>query len=162
MADPALIAIQRERAAEAKVRTSRSRRAGRDVEGATHRAILRYLRYSLPAGYIVQHTPNGELSAAKGSRSKANGAVAGWPDLAIFGPGLHGASAWFLEVKPPTGKGLRKRDLSEAQADCHDALQQAGFNVRVVRSIDDARKAVGDWGLPSLDMTVPDPTGRLA
>lgn len=139
------------------------RRMGRDVEGTIHRAILRYLRYSLPHGYIVQHTPNGALSARKGGRDKANGVVAGWPDLAIYGPGPHGIpSAWFLEIKPPICRGLKRRDLSEAQVETHDALKAAGFSVRVARSIDDAREAIGAWGLPSLDMRVPDPAGRLA
>lgn len=158
MVAPAVIEAQRERADAAK---NRNRKAGRDIEGATHRAILRYLRYSLPHGYIIQHTPNGALSASKGSRDKANGVVAGWPDLAIYGPGLNGPTAWFLEVKPPICQGVKRRDLSESQVECHDALKQAGFSVRVVRSIDEARGAIGDWGLPSLDMRVPDPSGRL-
>jgi hypothetical protein len=167
MAAPAIIAEQRARAAAAKARERRHaeprRRPPRDIEGPTHRAILRYLRATLPYAYIVQHTPNNPRSATRGKREKANGAVAGWPDLAIYGPDADGRpSAWFLEIKPPTGKGLKKRGLSDDQIETHDALKLAGFDPRVARSIDDAREAVAAWGLPSLDMRIPDPTGGRA
>jgi hypothetical protein len=124
---------------------------------------LRYLRTSLPHGFIVQHTPNKPRSEQQGSREKANGAIAGWPDLAIYGPGPDGTPrAWFLEIKPPVGPGLKKRELSDCQVEVHDALRLAGFDPRVARSIDDARDAVAAWGLPSLDMRVPDPTGHMS
>lgn len=147
MVEPAAIVLQRARAADAKKRR-------RDVEGATHRAVLHYLRTTLPYGFLVQHTPNNPRSMMKGAREKANGAIAGWPDLAIYGPGDAGPTAWFMEIKPPYGSGLKKRFLSEGQIECHSALVLAGFNVCVVRSVEDARKAVSDWRLPSNDSLI--------
>lgn len=141
MVEPAAIALQRERAAGAKRRL-------RDAEGPIHRSVTQYLRRSLPAGWLVTHAANKPRSAQQGAREKAMGALAGWPDLQILGPGPAGPSAWFMEVKAPGGK------LSDAQREVSDRLVDAGFPVRVVRSVEDARKAVSDWRLPSNDSLI--------
>lgn len=143
------ITEQRQRAALAK------RRMG-DAEGPIHRSVTDYLRRSLPAGWIVTHAANKPRSAQQGAREKAMGATAGWPDLQILGPGPDGPSAWFMEVKAPGGK------LSDAQRAMSDRLVDAGFPVRVVRSVEDARKAVRDWRLPTNDMLIRDTSGRAA
>lgn len=139
--EPSAPAVQRERYVAAKRRM-------RDAEGPIHRAVKDYLRRSLPAGWLVTHAANKPRSAQQGTREKAMGAMAGWPDLQILGPGPNGPSSWFMEIKAPGGK------LSEAQREVSDRLVDAGFSVRVIRSVEDARKAIADWDLPSNDSMI--------
>jgi hypothetical protein len=123
--------------------------AGRaDIEGPIHRSILRYLRTTLPHGYVVQHTANKPRSERSGRAEKALGSIAGWPDLAIYGQIDGAARAWFLEVKPP------RVTVPDHQREVHDKLMAIGFPVRIARSVDDAKRAVWDWGLPSLDASL--------
>lgn len=122
--------------------------SGTDVEGPIHRSILRYLRTTLPHGFIVQHTANKPRSPRQGAKEKALGAISGWPDLAIYGQIEGQAKAWFLEVKPP------RVSVPEHQRDVHTRLMDIGFPVRIARSVDDAKRAVWDWGLPSLDASL--------
>ncbi len=138
---PSPVSVQRERAVAAK-------RHMRDAESPIHRSVTQYLRRSLPVGWLVTHAANKPRSAQQGAREKAMGAMAGWPDLQILGPGPNGPSCWFMEIKAPGGK------LSEAQRQVTDRLVDAGFPVRVVRSVEDARKAVADWRLPSNDSEI--------
>ncbi len=139
-----------------QIQSARKRRASRDVEGPVHRDVLRYLRLSLPHGFVIQHTPNKPRSAIQGSREKGLGAIKGWPDLAVYGPGPDGPGVWFAEVKAPGGQ------VSPEQREVHERLMDCGFAVRVVRSVDDMRKAVRDWRLPSNDMLIRDTSGRAA
>jgi hypothetical protein len=117
-------------------------------EDQIHVAILDYLRAVLPHGWIVKFTPNKPRSKIQGGREKRMGAIAGWPDLMILGPGslagyMHQAPyAWFLEIKSAKGR------VSDAQKDVHDRLRDIGFRVGVARSIDDARSLCKRWGLP--------------
>ena len=127
---------------------TRLRRSLRDLEGPVQKSVLAYLRRTLPHGFLIQHTANRPRSRVQGGKEKALGAVKGWPDLAIYGPGLKGPSVWFAEIKTPGGK------VSEAQREVHDRLQECGFSVRIVRSVEDARKAVSDWRLPSNDSLI--------
>jgi hypothetical protein len=123
--------------------------AGRaDIEGPIHRAILGYLRQTLPHGWIVQHTANNPRNVRMAAAEKAKGAIAGWPDLAIYGQIEGQAKAWFLEIKPPRVK------VEDHQEKIHVRLMDIGFPVRVARSVDDAKRAVWDWGLPSLDASL--------
>lgn len=117
-------------------------------EDAIHRSILAYLRQVLPQGWIIKHVPNKPRSAIQGKREKDMGAMAGWPDLMIFGTTslvgyMHEAPfAWFIEVKAAKGR------VRETQTDVHDRLRDIGFKVGVARSIDDARALCKRWGLP--------------
>lgn len=120
----------------------------RDVEGPIHRSVTRYLRATLPHAWLVVHAANKPRSLQQGAREKALGALSGWPDLQILGPGPDGPSCWFLEIKAPGGK------LSEAQRQVIDRIVDAGFPCRIVRSVEDAREAVQDWGLPSNDILI--------
>jgi hypothetical protein len=151
MVASAIIAEQRARAAAAKARERRHaepRRPARDVEGPIHRSVTRYLRTTLPSGWLISHVANKPRSAQQGAREKAMGAMAGWPDIQIHGPGPDGPSAWFMEIKAPGGR------LSDAQHDVIDALLDCGFPVEVVRSVEDARAAVAKWRLPSTDALI--------
>jgi hypothetical protein len=148
MIEASAIALQRRRADAAK------KRARVDREGPVHIAILDYLRASLPHGWLVKHTPNKPRSLQQGRREKRMGAVAGWPDLDIIGPADFPPSLWFMEVKPPKEVGVKTAQPSEDQLNCHDKLQDLGHPVAVVRSVEDARKAVSDWRLPSNDSLI--------
>jgi hypothetical protein len=150
MVAAAAIALQRARAAEAK------RRQKRDIEGPLQVSIVQYARAVLPHGWIVKHTANKPRSKFQGAREKRMGAKAGWPDVDIIGPADFPPCLWLLEVKPEHGR------LSEEQAACHDQLKDLGHNVRVVRSIDDVRRAFRDWNLPTCDVRVPEQAGRAA
>ena len=115
-------------------------------EDDIQRAIVKYLRHVLPAGFIVQSTANKPRSAVAGAREKSMGAVAGWPDLAVYGQAEdEKPTAWFIEVKAPAGR------LSDVQHEVHDRLKLAGFSVGIARSVDDVREMVRAWGLPSRD-----------
>lgn len=131
-----------------QIQSARRTRAARDVEGPIHRSVLSYLRASLPRGFVVQHSANRPRSMVQGGKEKALGAIKGWPDLAIYGPGPDGPSAWFAEVKAPNGR------VSHEQHALHDRLMDAGFSVRIVRSVEDMRKALADWRLPSNDSLI--------
>lgn len=139
--EPSKPAVQRERYVAAKRRV-------RDAEGPIQRAILAYFRQTLPHGFLIQHTANRPRSRVQGGKEKALGAVKGWPDLAIYGPARFGSTVWFAEIKAPGGR------VSDAQRDVHDRLLGLGFNVRILRSVEDARKAVSDWGIPSNDSLI--------
>lgn len=81
-------------------------------------------------------------------RAKGLGTVAGWPDITIVGQRDGALFLGFMEAKAPNGK------LSEAQRECMDRLVDCGAPVRVVRSIEDAQKAVSDWRLVSTDSLI--------
>lgn len=118
-------------------------------EDDIQRAIVKYLRHVLPAGFVVQSTANKPRSAVAGAREKSMGAVAGWPDLAVYGQAEdEKPTAWFIEVKASAGR------LSDVQHEVHDRLKLAGFSVAVARSVDDVRDLVRAWGLPSRDITI--------
>jgi len=80
-------------------------------------------------GFIVIHIPN---QYAKG-RVRDAGFASGAPDLIVLKEG----KVFFLEVKTKTG---RVRPSQKAFA---ERLRREGFEYHVVRSLDDALKAVG-------------------
>ena len=119
------------------------------LEDPIHIAIYDYLSWSLPSGWLVQHTANKPRSITQGAREKRMGAIRGWPDLQILGPRRPSdPSGWFVEVKAP-GKSV-----PPYQRDLHDRMADAGAVVAVCRSIEDARAAVAMWRLPSLDSAI--------
>jgi hypothetical protein len=111
-------------------------------EDGVHIAILNYLRTVLPHGWRVKHVPNKPRSAIAGLREKRMGAIAGWPDLMIFGPKPH---TYFVEVKAAKGR------VRDNQSDVHDALKDIDYSVGIARSIDDAKALCIKWGLPIRD-----------
>lgn len=122
-------------------------------EDPIHIAIIDYLRATLPHGWVIQHTPNKPRSKIAGAQEKRMGALAGWPDIAVYGRETGGTpypTAFFLEVKAPKGR------VSENQHTVHDKLLDLGFDVAVVRSVDDVRAKVKEWGLPSKDAALND------
>lgn len=113
-----------------------------DKEGPIHRSIVNWLRLVLPDGCIVHHSANegvrgGSKGAFDGSRRKAMGQVAGWPDITI----VTFVGVFFIEVKAEGGR------LTDAQKDLHSKLGHLGYGVAVARSIDDARECLNEWGV---------------
>ena len=123
-------------------RAPAERRPPADNEGPVHHGVLDLLRLRLGRRYLVQHTPNRPRSRVQGSREKGLGAVRGWPDLAVYGPGPTGPACWFAEIKPP---GV---SVPAYQRDVHAQLQAAGFEVWVLRGVADAEAALAAWKIP--------------
>jgi hypothetical protein len=109
-------------------------------------AIVAGLRTLLPFGWLVVHTANKPRSAVAGALEKKMGAIAGMPDLAVYGPACAprelSPPTWFIEVK------ARKGRLSEAQREVHDRLKDLGYGVGVARSLDDALALGRAWRWP--------------
>ena len=114
-------------------------------EEQIHKSIVTYLRAVLPHAWKVQHTPNGGALKGEAGRAKGMGAIAGWPDLAIYGR-IETPVTYFLEVKAPGGR------VADHQCDVHDGLTDLGFPVAVVRSIDDVRAFIAKHNLPSREV----------
>lgn len=114
-----------------------------DQESPVQRAIVAYLRRVLPDA-IVHHSANEGVRGGKagwldGALAKSAGQVAGFPDLIVI-PWAN-IGPLFLEVKSPTGR------TSAAQAAMLDRLGALGYRVAVVRSIDDVRARLAEWGI---------------
>lgn len=131
-------------------------------EDEVQEAIIRYLRTCLPHGWLVQSTANKPRSRQQGAREKSLGAVAGWPDLAVYGR-LYSDDApngrpvvYFIECKAPLGV------VRPDQKAIHARLTDCGFPVRVARSLDDVRRACWDWDLPVSDASLARDFGRVA
>ncbi len=125
------------------------------TEYQIHASILAYLHTTLPSGWMPVHVPNGgSRNPIEGARLKRLGVVAGWPDISIFGARYHDGRyypyAGFMEVKSPSGR------VQPVQHKVMDRLRDAGFDVAVVRSVEDARECVRKWGLPSRDAAIND------
>ena len=113
----------------------------RVTEAAIHKAVVAYLHAQLPQA-LIHHSPNeGNRGGAKGfrdgARNKAMGMLTGFPDLFIYTRGV----GHFMEVKGPKGT------LSDRQKEVRSMLQGQGAPYAVVRSVDDARAALSEWGL---------------
>ena len=120
-------------------------------EDPIHIAIIDYLKATLPHGWVIQHTPNKPRSKIAGAQEKRMGALAGWPDIAVYGvEDVVTSVVYFLEVKAPKGR------VSDNQHTVHDKLKDLGFKVAVVRSVDDVRAKVKEWRIPSKDAALND------
>lgn len=120
-----------------------------------HHAVVSYLRSTLPSGWMVVHVPNGgSRNPIEAARLKKLGVMAGWPDISIYGAltgsGGYVPYAGFMEVKSKAGR------IQPSQHNVMDRLKDAGFDVAVIRSVEEARDCVKAWGLPSKDAAVND------
>ena len=110
-------------------------------EEPIQKAIVDYLRLQYPRA-ITHHCRNeinkrGANIARELARAKQLGAVAGFPDI-IFLPGEKVA---FFEVK------AEGNYASPAQKAVHQAMADLGYFCAVVRSIDDVKEALSEWGI---------------
>jgi len=112
-------------------------------EAPIQRAIVAYLRRVLPDA-IVHHSANEGVRGGRdgyldGAIKKGMGQEPGFPDLLIIAHAHIGPM--FLEVKSATGR------VSVAQAAMLEKLAALGYRVAVVRSIDDVRARLAEWGI---------------
>lgn len=107
-------------------------------ELAIQRAILGFVARCCP-GSDVRAIPNDSMTRGAQLARRAQGVIAGTPDLVVIAPG--GITVW-LEVKAPRGV------LSEAQKGTHAHWKRNGHHVAVVRSIEDAEAVLRAAGVP--------------
>lgn len=113
-------------------------------ETPIHRSILSWLRVVLPEA-LIWHPANesrrpGKAGNVERAMNAANGVLAGVPDLCGRVP----EGDFYMEVKTPSGS------LSPAQKAFRDRLSALGCHrYAVVRSIEDAREALAEWGIPT-------------
>ena len=111
-------------------------------ESALQRSIRHYLTLN---GIDSVAVPNGaHLSGDASARArqmnamKADGLRVGFPDLLLYPRRI--AAIGHFEIKREGGK------LSPAQTECIAWLQGRGHRVAVIRSIEDARDTLVEWG----------------
>jgi hypothetical protein len=80
----------------------------------------------------------GKMTKAAAGLRKARGVKAGWPDIIL----VHQGRFYGLEVKDADGS------LSADQRDLHAWLRACKAEVAVVRSIEEAVRAIRAWGIP--------------
>jgi hypothetical protein len=114
-----------------------------DREGPIQREIVKFLRVAMP--FAIVHHAKGEINKSGRSimielaKAKRNGAMAGFPDLVVLPYATVGAL--FFEVK------AEGNYASPAQKDMHDQLRKLGYRVAVVRSVQDVRESLAEWGV---------------
>ena len=117
----------------------------RDHEGPIHRSILAYLRATLPHA-LIHHSPNeSDMAGADRARMKASalGTKRGWPDLQVS---LRYGVTVYFEVKSPTGR------VTPDQAAIGAALMALGNHWAMVRSVDDVRACLAEWGIKTREV----------
>ena len=123
---------------EREVRRPRRPRLKRMTEAQIQEAVIDHLEAYHARGVFWFHPANGGTRGKiEPVRFKAQGVVAGVPDLVIIREGR----ALFLELK--TEKGL----LSDAQRNAHAALAIAGAPVVTCYGLDHALKQLEAWGV---------------
>ena len=116
-------------------------------EQAIHKAVLRYLELVFAGKAVIPHSANeAPLSrrdpkgaAIAMANAKAMGLRPGFPDLVVL-PFSH-IGPLFFEVKAPKGR------VSEAQQIMMGRLDELGYKVAVVRSVDDVAARLAEWGV---------------
>ena len=114
-----------------------------DRETPVQVAIVQYLELTQPA-WIVHHckmeiNKRGKAIQIEIAKAKRKGSKVGFPDLLVL-PYAH-IGPLFLEVK------AEGNYASPSQKDMHDQLKALGYRVAVVRSIDDVKDALHEWGI---------------
>ena len=110
----------------------------RHLEDSLQEAIVRYVRVVAPQLLIYAVPNGGRRSKTEAIRLKRQGVLAGVFDLTIVAPG---GKHYAVEVKTDTGS------LSPAQRDIKDHLIRHAIPYVVVRSVEDIRTALAQWGL---------------
>lgn len=113
----------------------------RSLELPIHRAVLHYLKLALP-GAVIHHSAQnlgvtGPAIARAVALSKSMGMCVGFPDLLVIWRGR----VMGFEVKAEGGT------TSETQRAVGAAFGDNGARWAVVRSIDDVRDCLADWGV---------------
>lgn len=106
-------------------------------EATIQAAIVAHFRRTYE-GRIIHPANGGRRGRLEAIRFKAMGVEAGVPDLIAFTP----RGVYCLEVKTDQGR------LSAAQRAFIADLQDYGFDVATVHSVDEAKAAFKAWSLP--------------
>lgn len=114
-----------------------------DREGPIQRSIIAWLRVVMPDA-IVHHSANeshlkGKAAMLASVRKKRDGMRPGFPDLIVLP--FANVGAIFFEVKAPGNYTQQNQDAMIAD------MRALGYRVAVVRSIDDVRAALVEWGV---------------
>jgi streptogramin lyase len=110
----------------------------RVTESKIQKTIVRQLQLCGVPDLVWFHPANGGArTKAEAGRFRAEGVVAGIPDLVL----LHKGRSYFLELKAAKGR------LSPAQRDVHTRIVAAGGNVCTAYGLDAALAQLEDWGL---------------
>ena len=91
---------------------------------------------------INEGSGHSELDRRRQAIHKAEGAVAGVPDLLLFMPAVYDDQIYFglgIEWKTATGR------QSQEQKDYQKMFESAGYKYVVVRTLDDGKKVANDW-----------------
>ena len=120
-------------------------------ERPIQRAVVAYLRYALPDA-IVHHSVNEQALSGRDRRgaaiamhnAKLDGMSPGFPDVIVL-PWAH-MPVMLFEVKSEGGR------LTQGQRATHEHLRTLGHKIAVVRSVDDVREALADWGIASREV----------
>lgn len=102
------------------------------------KTCVRWFRERYP-GILIHHSPNGgKRNAIEAKSFKEMGTVAGFPDLFIVKQNIY-YSGLFIELKSEKGK------LTEKQKQMHEYLLMNGYQVEVVRNLDEFIKCVKNY-----------------
>ena len=120
-------------------------------EEQAHRAIVQFLAYTLPSGWMFWATPNqrGTRTVAEAQILKSLGVRPGIPDIFILGPGSRLIA---IEVKAPPvmlkrGPSKASPRISEEQHRVIAQLGALGVPTLIARSIDDVESALRNMGV---------------
>lgn len=108
------------------------------AEATIQTVVMQHLSLRARPGVVAFHVPSGgKRSRAEAGRFKAQGVVAGVPDVLIFANG----SADGLELKTVKGR------LSDEQHEMHRRLSAAGVIVATAYGLNEALRHLHDWEL---------------
>lgn len=120
----------------------------KDLEGPIQKAIVDHLRAVMPWA-IVHHCRNeinkrGKHIAIELANAKRKGAVTGFPDLIVLP--YANVGALFFEVK------AEGNYATDSQKEVHQQMRDLGYRVAVVRSVDDVRESLAEWGVGTQEL----------
>jgi len=117
----------------------------KNEESKLQQACVKWFRYAWPNVLIFAIPNGGKRGVITASIMKAEGVVAGVPDLFVaeLGSPCHvdtiGSGGLFIEMKTPKGT------LSQSQKDIHAKLLDSGYKVEVCRSFDEFQETVNNY-----------------
>lgn len=112
-------------------------------EAPIQQEIVEWLRKAMP--FAVVHHARGEINrsgktwAKELAKAKRLGALKGFPDLIVLP--YSNVGALFFEVKAEGGYATKD------QKKMHEQMTELGYRVAVVRSVDDVRESLKEWGI---------------
>lgn len=97
-------------------------------EASIQRVCVKWFRLHYPRSLIAAIPNGGSRNVIEAVNLKAQGVLAGIPDLVILGP--RGFTLW-VEVKTETGK------LTKNQRNMYEWMHDNGHKIKIIRSFED-------------------------